>query len=74
MGTIIKLVIVAIIILVILNIFNEDKAHVVTSKISEVTGVDKNNIDKKLNSATEFVKESSDAVVEIAKEKIEKAK
>ncbi len=70
----IKLALLAIIVLVGINFFSPDKASEITSVISETTGIKKNNIDKKLNSTTEFVKESSKAVVDIAKKKIEESK
>ena len=71
MGTIIKLAIFAAIALVAINLLNSDKANEITSAINDKTGI---QLDKKLNSATEFVKESSDAVVNIAKKKIEESK
>jgi len=71
MGTIIKLAIFAGIALVAINLLNADKANEITTAIHDQTGI---QLDKKLNSATEFVKESSDAVVNIAKKKIEESK
>lgn len=70
----IKMAIVGAIFLIAVNLMNPDKADEFTSNISETTGIDKSSIDKKLNSATEFVKESSEAVVDIAKQKMEEAK
>lgn len=70
----IKMAIVGIIFMIAVNLMNPDKASDFTSKISDTTGIDKDSIDKKLNNATEFVKESSEAVIDIAKKKIEEDK
>ncbi len=67
---IIKLGLFIVIVLVGLNIFNPEKADELVNVISEQTGIDSDVIEKKVDSATEFVIESSEAVVEIAKEKI----
>ncbi|MEA2050247.1 MAG: hypothetical protein U9O56_05915 [Campylobacterota bacterium] len=70
-GTIIKIAVLAVVILIAINFISPDKASDITSSISDKTGINKDLIDNKLDTATQFVKDSSKTVTEIAKDKIE---
>ncbi|MEA2016934.1 MAG: hypothetical protein U9N59_00680 [Campylobacterota bacterium] len=65
-GTIVKLAILAVVILVALNIFAPNQADKILSSVSDKTGMDKGDLSDKLNNATEFtkdtIKEASDTV------------
>ncbi len=70
-GTIIKLAVLAVIILVALQIFAPDQADKVLTTVSEKTGMDKDNLSEKLNEATEFTKDTINEASQTVKDKID---
>ena len=69
-GTIIKLAIVAVVVLVALNIFAPGQADKALTTISEKTGIDKGSLSDKLNNATEFAKDTIDEASQTVKDKV----
>ena len=63
-GTLIKLVFLAVIIFVGLNIFMPEKAEELTEILSEKTGIEKSSIEDKLDSATNLVIDSGQKAVD----------
>jgi len=73
-GTIIKLVILAVAILVGLKIFAPNTADKVLDQISQTTGVEKNILDDSLNKATDITKDSANKLLNKAQDGLETAK
>ncbi len=70
-GTIIKLAILAVVILVALNIFAPQQADKILGTVSEKTGIDKDDLSDKLNSATEFTKDTIDEASQTVQDKVD---
>ena len=69
-GTIIKLAILAVVVLVALNIFAPNQADKILSSVSEKTGMDKDTLSDKLDSATEFTKDTINEASSTVKDKV----
>ena len=66
-GTIIKLAILIVVVLVGLKLFAPKVYEDTTSKISQETGIDKSTIDSNINKATHIAIESADKITDESK-------
>jgi len=73
-GTIIKLIIIVVAILVGLKIFAPETADKVLDKISQTTGIEKNILDDSLNKATDITKDGANKLLDKAQDGLETAK
>ena len=71
LGTLIKLAILAIVILVALNILAPKQADKVLDKVSEKTSIDKDALKENLDKATQFTKDTVKEAATTAKENLD---
>lgn len=68
-GTLIKLALLTIVVLIGLKIFAPEVYEKTTNKISQTTGIDKNKIDSNIDKATDITIKGAEKFTQIAKEK-----
>lgn len=73
-GTLVKLLVLVVVILVGLKVFAPDMYESTTDKISETTGVEKSFIDKNIDKAKDMAIEGADKLTDSAKDAIEEVK